>query len=199
MTAMTTITKRQLLTGTWALDPAHTRLGFSARHAMVATVRGSFTDVSGVLRLDARDPSRSTADITIDAVSLDSGSADRDKHLRSADFLDVETYPTLHFVSTAVRPVRDDEYVLTGNLTIRDATREVGIAITLVGTEVDPFGNVRAGFEGTAEISRKDFGLTWNVALESGGVLVSDRVKISLDVSAIKTADADEQAVSPAA
>ena len=196
---MTAITKTELLTGTWALDPAHSRLGFSARHAMVATIRGSFNDANGLLRLEAADPSRSTADITIQAASIDSGSTDRDNHLRSADFLDVETYPTLRFVSTATREVGEDEYLLTGKLTIRGVTREVEIAITLVGTEVDPFGNVRAGFEATTRISRKDFGLTWNVALESGGVLVSDRVNISLDVSAIKTADADEVAVIPAA
>jgi polyisoprenoid-binding protein YceI len=196
---MTTTTQTSPVTGTWTLDPAHTRLGFAARHAMVTTVRGSFTDVSGVLTLDADNPTQSSARVTVQAASFDSGSSDRDRHVRSADFLDVDNYPTLTFVSTSVRPVGDDEYVLAGKLTIKDVTRDIEIAIRLLGTETDPFGNLRAGFEGSAQISRRDFGLTWNVALESGGVLVSDKVRITLDVSAIRTADEMGAAVNPAA
>jgi polyisoprenoid-binding protein YceI len=196
---MTTTTTRSPLTGTWTLDPAHSRLGFAARHAMVTTVRGSFTEASGVLHLDADSPTQSSAQVTIDAASFDSGSPDRDKHVRGTDFLDVDTYPTLSFVSKSVRPIGDDEYVLAGELTIKGVTRDVEIGINMLGTETDPFGNLRAGFEGSTQISRKDFGLTWNVALESGGVLVSDKVKITLDVSAIKAADEVGARVNPAA
>jgi polyisoprenoid-binding protein YceI len=194
-----TTTTMHTLTGTWNLDPAHTRLGFSARHAMVTTVRGSFTDASGVLHLDAEDPTRSSAEIVIASASFDSGSADRDRHVRSADFLDVDRYPTVTFVSTSVRALGGDDYTMRGGLTIKGVTRDVEIGITLLGTETDPFGNSRAGFEGTTSISRKDFGLTWNVVLDSGGVLVSDKVNITLDVSAIKVAEDVEGRVSPAA
>lgn len=182
----TTTIERQTLTGTWTLDPAHSRLGFAARHAMVATVRGSYHDVAGELHLDAADPTRSSAEVTIQAASIDTGVADRDAHLRSADFLDVEHYPTLGFRSTSVRTTGDDEYVLSGELTIRDVTKPVELTIAHLGTSADPFGNLRAGFEGETVISRKDFGLTWNVALETGGFLVGDKIKITLDVSAIK-------------
>jgi polyisoprenoid-binding protein YceI len=182
----TTTLDRATLTGTWTLDPAHSRLGFAARHAMVATVHGSFHDASGDLHLDAADPARSSAEVTIQAATIDTGVADRDAHLRSPDFLDVERFPTLRFHSSSVRPDGDDEYVLSGELTIRDVTRPVEISVTHLGLSTDPFGNVRAGFEGTTVISRKDFGLTWNVALETGGFLVGDKIKITLDVSAIK-------------
>lgn len=183
---MTITLDRGTLTGTWALDPAHSRLGFSARHAMVATVRGSFGDFAGVLRLDAGDPARSTAEVTIQAASIDTGTPDRDAHLRSGDFLDVEEFTTLEFRSTGARTLSESDYVLSGELTIRGATRPVELAVTHLGTSTDPFGNLRAGFEGETVISRKDFGLTWNVALETGGFLVSDKVKITLDISAIK-------------
>ena len=182
----TTTIERETLTGTWTLDPSHSRLGFAARHAMVATVRGSFQDVSGSLRLDAADAVRSSAEVTIQAASIDTGVADRDAHLRSGDFLDVERFPTLRFRSTSVRADGADDYVLSGELTIRDVTRPVEISISHLGASTDPFGNLRAGFEGETVIRRKDFGLTWNVALETGGFLVGDKIKITLDVSAIK-------------
>jgi polyisoprenoid-binding protein YceI len=181
----TTTLTPDTLTGTWAIDPAHSRIGFSARHAMVATVHGSFGDAAGVLRLDGEDPTRSSAEVTIQAASIDTGVADRDAHLRSADFLDVETFPTLVFRSTGVRPDGED-YVMSGELTIRGKTRLVELTIEVEGTATDPFGNLRVGFEGHTVISRKDFGLTWNVALETGGFLVGDKVKISLDISAIR-------------
>ena len=188
---MTTATSTAPLTGTWNIDPAHTRVGFSARHAMVATVRGSFNQLSGVLDLDDLTPSRSTATVTVRSASIDTGQADRDKHLRGADFFDADKWPELSFKSTNVRATGADEYVLTGDLTIRDVTRPVELSITYLGSSTDPFGNARAGFDGHAEISRKDFGLTWNVALETGGFLVSDKVKITLDVSAIKQGPVD--------
>jgi len=171
--------------GTWVLDPSHTRLGFAAKHAMVTTVRGAFLDFEGSLTLDGDEPANSNAHLVIQAASFDSGSAQRDGHVKGADFLDVENHPTLTFASTSVRQDGND-FVLVGDLTIHGTTRPVQIAVELEGVDKDPFGNERVGFSGTATISRKDFGLTWNVALESGGILVSDKVKITLDVSAIK-------------
>ena len=174
------------LTGTWDLDPAHTRLGFAARHAMVATVRGSFGVFSGVLQLDHADPTRSTAEVRIDAASLTTGNEQRDTHLRSADFLDVEKYPEIVFRSSRAEVVDEDTYKLHGDLTIRDQTHPVTLELDFQGSSPDPFGNQRAGFEGRTTINRKDWGLTWNVAIEGGGILVGDKVKLELDVSAIK-------------
>lgn len=171
--------------GTWVLDPSHTRIGFAAKHAMVTTVRGAFLDFEGTLELDGENPANSSANLVIQAASFDSGSAQRDGHVKGADFLDVEKYPTLTFTSTSVRTDGSD-FVLVGDLTIHGTSRPVEIAVELEGVEGDPFGNSRVGFSGSTTISRKDFGLTWNVALESGGILVSDKVKITLDVSAIK-------------
>ncbi len=185
MTATTVAPALTEYSGTWNLDTAHTRLGFRAKHAMVATVRGQFNDFSGTLVLDGVEPSRSTATVEIQAASFTSGSEDRDTHVRSADFLDVENFPTLNFSSTEVR-VDGDSFVLIGDLTIRGTTRRVEIDAEPTGVSVDPFGATRAGFEGSTTISRKDFGLTWNVALEAGGVLVSDKVRIDLDISAVK-------------
>jgi polyisoprenoid-binding protein YceI len=172
-------------TGTWVLDPSHTHIGFAAKHAMVTTVRGSFLDFEGTLTLDGENPAASTANLVIQAASFDSGNEQRDGHVKGADFLDVEKYPTLTFQSTSVRQDGSD-FVLAGDLTIHGTTRPVEIAVELEGTDADPFGNQRVGFAGSTTISRKDFGLTWNVALESGGILVSDKVKITLDVSAVK-------------
>ena len=172
-------------TGTWALDPSHTRLGFAVKHAMVTTVRGAFLDFEGSLTLDGATPANSAANLVIQAASFDSGNGQRDGHVKGADFLAVENYPTLTFVSTNVRQDGND-FVLVGDLTIRGTSRPVEIAVELEGLDKDPFGNERIGFSGETTISRKDFGLTWNVALESGGILVSDKVKITLDVSAIR-------------
>lgn len=173
--------------GTWAIDPSHTRLGFVARHAMVTKVRGQFDEFAGTLAIDATNPSGSTATVTVQLASVNTGSPDRDAHLRSADFFDVENNQEMTFVSTAVKQ-DGDEFVMAGDLTIKGVTRPVELELEPTGVATDPFGNVRAGFEGETEISRKDFGLTWNVALEAGGVLVSDKIKIQLDVSAIKAA-----------
>jgi len=172
-------------TGTWVLDPSHTYIGFAAKHAMVTTVHGSFKEFEGTLELDGDNPEQSSASLVIQAASFDSGNAQRDGHVKGADFLDVESYPTLAFASTSVRR-NSDGFVLVGDLTIRGNSRPVEIAVELEGVANDPFGNERVGLSGTTTISRKDFGLTWNVALESGGILVSDKVKISLDVSAVR-------------
>ena len=182
-----TTTELSALTGTWALDPAHTRIGFSAKHAMVATVRGAFGVFDGTLVLDGENPANSTAQVSIDSASVDTGNADRDAHVRSGDFLDVETFPKLSFVSREVR-IDGDDFELVGDLTVKDVTRSVTIAVETEGIVADPWGNTRAGFSGETTISRKDFGLTWNVALEAGGILVGDKIKITLDVSAVKQA-----------
>ena len=177
------------LTGTWDVDPAHTRLGFAARHAMVATVRGGFDVFSGTIVIDQANPAGSSAEVEIDAASISTGNEQRDGHLRSADFLDVENYPTLTFRSTSAEEVDADTYTLHGELTIKGQSRPVTLELDFQGTGGDPFGNTRAGFEGKATINRKDWGLSWNVAIEGGGILVGEKVKIELDVSAIKRSD----------
>jgi len=173
--------------GTWNIDPTHTSIGFSVRHAMVSKVRGTFADFSGALTIDGVDLAASSAELTIQAASIDTQNADRDGHLVSADFLDVENFPTLTFTSTAVT-VDGPDVAVTGDLTIRGVTRSVTVNYEYIGTSMDPFGFTRVGFEGTAKISRKDFGLTWNAALETGGVLVGDEITLVLDVEAVKQA-----------
>jgi len=186
MTTMTTTQTLAPTTGTWVLDPSHTRLGFSAKHAMITTVRGQFEQLEGSLSLDGNHPQNSTATMRAEAASVTTGNSDRGNHLRSPDFLDVENHPDLTFTSTGVRYEGGSDFVMTGDLTIKGESRPVELSVELEGVSQDPFGNERIGFSGSTVISRKDFGLTWNVALEAGGVLVSDKVKISLDVSAIK-------------
>lgn len=173
-------------TGTWEIDPTHSTIGFVARHAMVAKVRGGFSDFTGTLTLDGEDPAKSSADLTIVASSFSTNNPDRDAHVKSADFLDVDQFPTLTFVSKAVTQKDDDEFVVTGDLTIHGVTKPVDVKFELLGTSQDPWGGTRIGFEGKAEISRKEFGLVWNVALETGGVLVGDTIKLELDVEAVK-------------
>ena len=170
--------------GAYTLDPTHTRLGFSTRHAMVTTVRGAFTDFAGEAVVDTENPAASKVTVTIKSASVDTGVADRDGHLRSADFFDAETYPEITFVSTDV--VRDgDDWTITGDLTIKDVTKPLTIDFESTGSAKDPFGNTRLGFEGKAVLNRKDWGLTWNAALETGGLLVSDKIKLDFDISAI--------------
>lgn len=170
--------------GAWSIDPAHSRVGFSVKHAMVTTVRGSFPVVRGSIRVE--DVGVAAVDVEIDVSSIDTGQQGRDDHLRSPDFFDVETHPSMRFVSTGIEDLEGDEFVLVGDLTIRGVTRPVRIDVESSGVQVDHRGATRAGFEGRTTISRAEFGLTWNVALEAGGVLVSDRIKIELDVSAVK-------------
>ncbi|HYH35358.1 MAG TPA: YceI family protein [Nocardioides sp.] len=175
------------ITGDYVLDVSHSRLGFTARHAMVTKVRGQFGEFEGKAHVDAADPAASSVELTINPASISTGSADRDGHLRSPDFFDVEQYPTWTFRSTEV--VRDGEtWTVTGDLTIKDVTKSVSIDFEQTGSAVDPFGNTRVGFEGELTVNRKDWGLTWNAALETGGVLVSEKVKLEFDVSAIKSA-----------
>jgi polyisoprenoid-binding protein YceI len=176
------------VTGDYTVDVAHTRIGMRARHAMVTTVRGAFTDFSGEAHLVPADPPASSVSIRIRAASIDTGQADRDVHLRSADFLEVEKYPEIVFASTEVEQVDDDVFRVVGDLTIRDSTRPVTVDFTLTGSAKDPWGNVRVGFEGALAIKRSEWGLTWNTALDTGGVLVSDRIQIEFDVSAVRNA-----------
>ena len=174
------------LTGTWDIDPAHSRLGFAARHAMVATVRGGFDVFSGEIHIDQADPTASTATVEIDPASLSTGNTQRDDHLRSPDFLDVDSFPTITFRSTAVERLDDDRYRMHGELTIKGVAKPVALELDFQGSSPDPFGNIRGGFEGRATINRKDWGLSWNVAIEGGGILVGEKVKLELDVSAVK-------------
>ncbi|MCB0894734.1 MAG: YceI family protein [Nocardioides sp.] len=175
------------ISGDYTIDPTHTRIGFSTRHAMVTTVRGQFTEFSGTAHVDAADPAASRVELAIQTASIDTGVADRDAHLRSADFFNADENKEIRFVSTQVE--RDgDDWVITGDLTINGVTKAVTVPFELTGSAQDPFGNVRIGFEGGTAISRKDWGVTWNAALETGGVLVSDKVKLEFDVSAIRNA-----------
>jgi polyisoprenoid-binding protein YceI len=184
---MTTATLPAGLTaGTYAIDPSHSEVGFTTRHAMVTKVRGSFSDVEGAVVLDA-DANLITVDATIAMASIDTRSADRDAHLRGADFFDVETHPTMRFVSTGVQ-VHGEGFLVDGELTLHGVTRPVQLEVTAEGVATDPFGNARAGFSAETEINRKDYGLTWNAALETGGVLVSEKIKVTLDISAVKQA-----------
>ena len=173
------------ITGDYTLDVSHTRLGFSARHAMVTTVRGQFQDYTGHAHIDTANPAASTVAVTIQAGSIDTGNADRNGHLVSPDFFDVENNPEITFVSTEVERADETTWVITGDLTIKGVTNPVSIDFESTGSAVDPYGNLRIGFEGATSISRKDWGLTWNAALETGGVLVSDKIKLEFDVSAI--------------
>ena len=175
------------IAGDYAVDTSHSRLGFVARHAMVTKVRGQFTDFTATAHIDAEHPAASSVELRIDVASVSTGSPDRDGHLRSPDFFDVENFPAMTFRSTEVSR-DDDQWTVTGDLTIKDVTRPVTIEFEETGSAVDPFGNTRAGFEGGVTVNRKDWGLTWNAALETGGVLVSEKIKLELDISAIKNA-----------
>ncbi|MET7569819.1 YceI family protein [Streptomyces sp. NPDC005492] len=176
------------LTGDYTVDPAHTTLGFVARHAMVTNVKGKFNDFSGTLHLDGSDPSKSTASFDVKMESIDTGSADRDGHLKSADFFKIEEFPTMTFRSTSAEALGGDDYRITGDLEILGTTKPLTIDLEFNGAAKDPFGNERVGFEGKAEIKRSEWGITWNAALETGGVLVSDKIKLNFDISAIKSA-----------
>jgi polyisoprenoid-binding protein YceI len=171
--------------GTFAIDPAHSRVGFIVRHLMVSKVRGSFTQVSGEIKVSG-DPQASTVTVRIPAESIDTGTPDRDTHLRSGDFLDVEKYPELTFRSTRVVQSSDDEFALIGELTIRDVTREVTLDVEFEGSATSPWGQEVIGFSATAEIDRDEFGINWNQALEAGGVVVGRKVKLEIEVEAVR-------------
>jgi polyisoprenoid-binding protein YceI len=187
---MSTTTVPSTVTGTYAIDPTHSRIGFVARHAMVTKVRGSFNEFEGTGTFDAEDPSRSQLSLTIKTASIDTRNADRDGHLRNNDFFAVEAHPEITFVSTAVEQLDPETFRVTGDLTIKGVTKPVTVDFEYTGTAVDPFSNVRLGLEGRTTINRKDWGVNWNAALEAGGVLVSEKVTLEFEVSAIRTGDA---------
>ncbi len=179
------------LTGNWVIDPAHSRIGFSVRHAMVTTVRGSFTDYRSRLYFDGRDPSRSGAEILLSTASVETGVDQRDSHVAGRDFLDSAAYPHMRFVSTAVRLADADVYRMTGDLTIKNRTRPVVLDLTYIGCVTDPFGYERVGFDGTTTINRSEWGLTYNTRLAEGGAMVSDKVRLQFDIAAIRATPSD--------
>jgi polyisoprenoid-binding protein YceI len=174
--------------GDYTLDPAHSRIGFVARHAMVTKVRGSFNDFEGKGHFDPTNPGNSSLEVTLKTTSIDTRNADRDNHLRGNDFFDMEKYPEITFKSTKVEGVDASNYKVTGDLTIKGVTKSITIDFEFTGASKDPFGNNRIGLEGSVVVNRKDWGMGFNVALETGGVLVSEKVTLEFDVAAIKNA-----------
>ncbi len=185
-TGSTQTIERTDLTGDYVIDPAHTRIGFVARHAMVTKVRGSFKDFEGKIHIDGEDPARSSAEVTIQARSIDTRNEDRDAHLRSNDFFAMEKYPEITFATTKVEPVDDSTFRVTGDLTVRGETRPITMEVEHTGAAIDPWDNLRVGFEGSVTVNRKDWGINWNAALEAGGVLVSEKATLEFEVSAFK-------------
>ena len=174
-----------LTPGTWTVDPAHSSVGFVARHLMITKVRGHFTDFDGSVTITP-DPLASSVVANVRLASVDTGSTDRDDHLRSPDFFDVENHPEMTLTSTAIRPDGDD-YVLSADLSIAGTTHPVEFALTFDGVSTDPWNNTKAGFTAVADINRKDWDLTWNVALETGGVVVSEKIRIELDIQLVRS------------
>lgn len=172
----------------WTVDAAHSHVAFSVRHLMISTVRGRFAEVSGRIAIDDGEPAKSEVEVTINAASIDTREAQRDAHLRSADFFDAEQFPTLTFRSTRVSGATDGDFTVAGDLTIRGTTREVVLDVTSEGRGKDPWGGERAGFSATTKIKRSEFGLVWNQLLETGGVAVGDEIKIAIEVELIKQA-----------
>ncbi len=172
----------------FTIDPSHSHVEFAVRHLMIATVKGSFKEVEGTVRFDASNPAATEVSVTINPASIDTREPQRDTHLRSGDFFDVEHFPEIRFIGRRTNGTFDDAFELVGDLTIRGITREVVLKVQPEGSGTDPWGNQRAGYSATAKIRRGDFGLTWNQALEAGGVLVGDEVKISIDVELVKQA-----------
>ncbi|KOG42497.1 YceI family protein [Streptomyces resistomycificus] len=175
------------LTGEWVIDPAHSRIGFSVRHAMVTTVRGAFQEYQSRLYFDGREPARSQAEIVVSTASVDTGVEQRDAHLVGRDFLDARTYPRMRFNSTAVQLSGTDVYRMAGDLTIKDTTRPVVLELTYIGHVTDPFGYERVGFDGTTTINRSEWGLTYSTKLAEGGAMVSEKVRLQFDIAAIRS------------
>ncbi|MFE3177014.1 YceI family protein [Amycolatopsis sp. NPDC059090] len=185
---MTSATTYAHLTGTYTIDGSHSRIGFVARHAMVTKVRGSFNEFEGSFTLDGKNPANSSASITIQSKSVDTRNADRDGHLRNNDFLSCDEFPTISFTSTGITQTGEDTFDVTGDLTIKDVTKSVTVPFEFGGSAKDPFGNDRVGFEGSTSINRSDYNVKFNAALETGGVLVSDKITLEFEISAIKNA-----------
>lgn len=171
----------------WQIDTAHSYVGFAVRHMMITTVKGRFTGVTGVVQLDGESAAQAAVQVTIAAATVDTGIGPRDEHLRSADFFDVAQYPQLVFASRRIEQTGAARYRVVGDLTLRGVTRAVELEVTEEGRGVDPWGQTRVGFTGSTTLDRRDYGLTWNQAIEAGGVLVSDEVKVTFDIAAIRS------------
>jgi polyisoprenoid-binding protein YceI len=187
---MATATKEAPVAGArtaWKLDPSHTLVEFSAKHLMITTVKGRITDVEGTIYTDERDPSKSSVEVTLNAASIDTRTDQRDQHLRSEDFLNVEKYPQIKFRSTRIEGGKE-HFKLTGDLTIRGVTKSVTLDVDFEGVVKDPWGGERVGFSASGKIDRREFGLTWNQVLEAGGLTVGNDIKIAIEVEAVKTA-----------
>lgn len=170
---------------TWKIDPTHTSVEFSAKHLMISTVKGIIADVQGAIYTDEKNPQNSSVEATLKATSIDTRTDQRDQHLRSADFLNVEKYPEINFKSTRITGDKE-HFKLTGDLTIRDVTREITLDVQFEGRTKDPWGGERVGFNANGKFDRRDFGLTWNQALETGGVVVGNDIKVNIEVEAVK-------------
>jgi polyisoprenoid-binding protein YceI len=186
--ALTTLVALPLRAETFAVDPTHSEVSFQIRH-MVSQVRGRFNDFSGTVQLDPKNLAASSVDFHIKATSIDTNVADRDKHLRSADFFDVEKYPEITFRSESIQPAGKDKYNVTGTLTLHGVSKKVTLPVTLGGQVKDPWGNTRAGFEIETTLDRKDYGIVWNKALDSGGVMLGDDVKVAINLETVKKSD----------
>ncbi len=186
--ALATLVALPLRAETFAVDPAHSEVSFQIRH-MVSQVRGRFNDFSGTVQLDPKNLPASSVDFHIKATSIDTNVADRDKHLRSADFFDVEKYPEITFKSESIKPAGKDKYDVTGTLTLHGVSKKVTVPVTLGGQVKDPWGNTRAGFEIETTLDRKDYGIVWNKALDSGGVMLGDDVKVAINLETVKKSD----------
>ncbi|MFY9807893.1 MAG: YceI family protein [Pseudonocardiaceae bacterium] len=186
MTGTATSTALDDVSGHYDIDVMHSRLGFVARHAMVTKVRGSFTEFAGSFDLDASHWPASTAQITVQVASIDTGNQQRDGHLRTNDFFDAPNHPQITFTSTRVAQTGEDTVAVTGDLTIKGTTRPITVELVYTGSAIDPYGNTRIGFEAISTINRSDFGITFNATLDTGGVLVSDKITLEFDISAIK-------------
>ena len=178
---------------TWQIDPAHSHIQFSARHMMISTVRGRFENFSGTVDFDEDNPENSTVYVEIDAASINTREGQRDNHLRSADFLQADKYPVLTFESKRIELIDEDTARVTGDLTIRDITREVTMRVDYQGQARSPWGTTSAGFSASTKINRKDFNLTWNQALETGGVLVGDEIRIDIELEIVKQAEVEAE------
>ena len=184
---------------TWQLDPAHTNIEFAVKHLMIATVRGRFGGVQGTVQVDETNPRNAKVDVTIDAASVDTRQDQRDGHLRSPDFFDVAQFPTIRFVSRAIEGDPRGDFRVIGDLTIRGVTKEVAVNVSTEGQGIDPWGNLRSGFTASAKIDRRDFGLTWNQALETGGFAVGHDVKLTIDAEFFRALQESEKEAKVAA
>ena len=183
---MSTDTKS--LTGSYTVDTSHSQIGFGARHAMVTKVRGTFKDFAGTGYLDVENPANSKLEVTIQAASIDTRNADRDAHLKSNDFFSMEEFPVISFISTSFEKAEGNTYRVTGDLIIKGVSKSITIDLDVTGDAIDPWGNQRVGFEGATTINRTDWGVNFNAALEAGGVLVSEKISLEFEISAIKNA-----------